>query len=257
MHVELRLSLSTLFGFLGALARVSGVIAFVPIPGLRDTPEASRVILALALTFVLIPVWPSPPAASISMGRLLLSAASELTIGLLIGLTVSMLLEGLQLAAQMVGLQAGYSYASTIDPNTQADSSVLQILVQLFAGMLFFALGFDRQVLQILFRSFESVPPAGYRLGLDAGEAVIRAAAGIFTTGLRLALPVLALTVLMDLAIAVLGRIQAQLQLIPLSFSLKMLAGLGMLASVLTFYPLALQTAGARAFNALSRFLNP
>ena len=257
MHAELRLSLSTLFGFLRVLARVSGVVAFVPIPGLRDTPEASRIILALALTFVLIPVWPSPPISSLSLGSLLFSAAGELSIGLLIGLTVSMLLEGLQLAAQMVGLQAGYSYASTIDPSTQADSSVLQILVQLFAGMLFFALGFDRQVLQILFHSFDSVPPAGYRSGLDAGQAVIRASAGIFTTGLRLALPVLALMVLLDLAIAVLGRIQSQLQLIPLSFSLKMLAGLGMLASALTFYPVVLQTAGTRAFTALSRFLSP
>jgi len=84
-----------------------------------------------------------------------------------------------------------------------------------------------------------------------------RAASGIFTTGLRLALPVLALMVLLDLAIAVLGRIQAQLQLIPLSFSLKMLAGLGMLASALTFYPMVLQTAGTRAFTTVSRFLNP
>ena len=256
MHAELRLSLSTLFGFLIVLSRVSGVVAFVPIPGLRDTPIASRVILALALTFVLIPVWPNPPADS-SIGRLLLWAAGELTVGLLIGLMVSMLLEGPQLAAQMVGLQAGYSYASTIDPNTQADSSVLQIMVQLFAGMLFFALGFDRRVLQILFRSFESVPPAGYPLGMEAGDAAIRAASGIFTTGLRLALPVLALMVLLDLAIAVLGRIQAQLQLIPLSFSFKMLAGLGMLASALTLYPLVLQTAGTRAFTAVSRFLNP
>src|ERR1700687_5986674 len=122
MHVEVRLSLSTLFGFLMVLARVSGVVAFVPIPGLWDTPIASRVILALALTFVLIPVWPSPPVDS-SMRQLSLWAARELTVGLLIGLTVSMLLEGLQLAAQMMGLQAGYSYASTIDPNTQADSS--------------------------------------------------------------------------------------------------------------------------------------
>ena len=62
---------------------------------------------------------------------------------------------------------------------------------------------------------------------------------------------------LLDLAIAVLGRIQAQLQLIPLSFSLKMLAGLGMLASALTFFPSVLQSAGVRAFTALANFLNP
>lgn len=255
MHGELRLSLAALYGFLIVLARVSGVIAFVPIPGLRDTPAASRVLLALALTFVLLPVWPTPAVEHSS--QLLLWGIGELAIGLLIGLTVSMLLEGLELASQMVGLQAGFSYASTIDPNTQADSSVLQILIQLFAGMLFFALGFDRQVIQILCRSFERLPPGGLRFGPEVADTIIHAGSGIFVTGLRLAMPVLALMLLLDLAIAVLGRIQAQLQLIPLSFSLKMLAGLGMLASALTFFPTVLQSAGARAFTALGHFLNP
>ena len=255
MHGELRLSLPALYGFLIVLARVSGVIAFVPIPGLRDTPAASRALFALALTFVLLPVWPAPAVEQSS--QLLLWGVGELAIGLLIGLTVSMLLEGLELASQMVGLQAGFSYASTIDPSTQADSSVLQILIQLFAGMLFFALGFDRQVIQILCRSFERLPPGGLRFGPEIAEATIHAGSGIFVTGLRLAMPVLALMLLLDLAIAVLGRIQAQLQLIPLSFSLKMLAGLGMLASALTFFPSVLQSAGARAFTALANFLNP
>ena len=32
------------------------------------------------------------------------------------------------MAAQVLGLQAGYAYASTIDPNTQADSGILLVL---------------------------------------------------------------------------------------------------------------------------------
>ena len=94
-------------------------------------------------------------------------------------------------------------------------------------------------------------------MDLKFADAIIHAGSGIFVTGLRLAMPVLALMLLLDLAIAVLGRIQAQLQLIPLSFSLKMLAGLGMLASALTFFPTVLQSAGERAFAALGHFLNP
>ena len=68
--------------------------------------------------------------------------------GLTIGVAVAFLLEGIQLAAQIVGLQAGYSFASTIDPTTQADTTTLQIMAQLLAGLLFFALGLDRQVLR-------------------------------------------------------------------------------------------------------------
>jgi len=53
MHANLTLNLSTLCGFLLVLARVSGLIAFVPIPGLAAGPDSSRIVLALALTVTL------------------------------------------------------------------------------------------------------------------------------------------------------------------------------------------------------------
>jgi len=258
MHAELHLNLPVLYGFLIALARVSGVVAFVPIPGLRDAPEAPRVVLALALTFVLLPVWPSMSMANdVSATGLAVAAAAEFSIGLLMGLTVAVLFEGIQLAAQMIGLPAGFSYASTVDPNTQADSSVLQIMMQLFAGLLFFGLRFDRQVIQILLRSFDTLPPGAYPFQALPYQAVVRMSSAIFTTGLRLALPVLALMALLDIAIAVLGRVQSQLQLLPLSFSLKMLGSLGMLAGASAFYPQVIESAGNRLFGALGRLLVP
>jgi flagellar biosynthetic protein FliR len=258
MHAELRLNLPLLYGFLIALARVSGVVAFTPIPGLRDAPQVPRVILALALTFVLLPAWPSVTAEeAASATGLAVSVVSEFSIGLLIGLTVSVLLEGIQLAAQMIGLPAGFSYASTVDPSTQADSSVLQIVMQLFGGLLFFALGFDRQVIRILLRSFEALPAGAYPFRALPYQTIVRMSSTIFTTGLRLALPVLALMVLLDIAVAVLGRVQAQLQLLPLSFLLKMLGSLGMLASALAFYPQLIESTGNRLFTALGRLLAP
>ena len=258
MHAELRLNLAILYGFLVVLARVSGMVAFAPIPGLKDGPPASRIVLALALTFVLLPAWASaPPGDLASPAKLATAAASELSIGLLIGLTVSVLLEGIALAAQMIGLPAGFSYASTVDPSTQADSSVLQILMQLFAGLLFFALGFHRQVILILLRSFGSLPAGKDPFRSLAPEAIVRMGSGIFVTGLRLALPVLALMVLLDISVAVLGRMQPQMQLLPLSFTLKMLGALGMLAGTLVYFPPVLEGGGARMFSSLARLLNP
>jgi flagellar biosynthesis protein FliR len=75
-----------------------------------------------------------------------------------VGVAIAFLLEGIQMAAQMIGLQAGYSFASTVDPSTQADTTSLQILAQLLAGSLFFAFGFDREIIRILAQSLVSVP---------------------------------------------------------------------------------------------------
>jgi flagellar biosynthetic protein FliR len=165
-------------------------------------------------------------------------------------------LEGVQLAAQVLGLQAGYSYASTVDPTTQADTTTLQLMSQLLAGMLFFAFGFDRTVLAALARSLQSAPDRALLLDGHALEAIVGLGAAIFTTGIQLAIPVLALLVLLDLAFAVLGRLHAQLQLLSLSFAIKMLTALAFLATVLSAYPAVFERSGAITFRVVDRVLN-
>ncbi len=267
MHVEFTFQLAALYGFLLALARVSGVLVFVPIPGFSAAPDASRVVLALALTIALFPIWPTlgierePRGPSLAAGRLLAAIAGETAFGATVGLVVAFLLEGVQMAAQVLGLQAGYSYASTVDPTTQADTTTLQLMAQLLAGTLFFAFGFDRQVLRALARSLESAagPGAGATRLLDAHATATIAGLGaaIFATGVRLAIPVLALLVLLDIAFAVLGRLHAQMQLLSLSFAIKMLVALAFLASVLAVYPAVFERTGVITFTVLDRVLHP
>lgn len=255
MHIDLTLNFSRLYGFLMALARVSGVIAFVPIPGVSAGPEASRIVLSLALTIALSPVWPRPVADSLLVGTFLGWIGAEAAFGLTVGVAVSFLLEGVQLAAQMIGLQAGYSFASTVDPSTQADTTSLQLLAQLLGGSLFFALEFDRQVIRILAKSFESNPAGNYAVNGSAIEAITRLGSSIFITGLQLAAPVLALLLLLDIAFAVLGRLTPQLQLLSLSFSIKMLAGMAFLTGILAFFPAVFARTGAFALQTLLRLV--
>jgi len=143
-----------------------------------------------------------------------------------------------------------------VDPATQADTTTLQMMAQLMAGSLFFALGFDRHVIQILARSFEAVPGGTYLVSGATVEAVTRLGSGIFVTGLQLALPVLALLLLLDIAFAVLGRLQTQLQLLSLSFAVKMLVALVFLGGILSLYPSVFEKFGAATFASLGKLLN-
>jgi flagellar biosynthetic protein FliR len=256
MHADLTLNFSRLYGFLLVLARVSGVIAFVPVPGVSSGPQASRIVLALALTIALFPVWPAPVVAAPVVGTLLGWMGAEAAFGLTVGVAIAFLLEGLQMAAQMIGLQAGYSFASTVDPSTQADTTSLQILAQLLAGSLFFAFGFDREIIRILAQSLVSVPGGTYALDISIVDAITHLGSAIFITGLQLAAPVLALLLLLDITFAVLGRLQQQLQLLSLSFSIKMLVGLAFLTGILSFFPGVFAKTSEGTFRTLLRLLN-
>src|SRR4029077_5156700 len=124
-----------------------------------------------------------------------------------------------------------------IDPNSEADSGILLVFAQLMAGMLFFAMGLDREVLRLFAHSLDRVPTGAYFFGRASAEPLIRLGAILFSVGVRLALPVVALLVMGDVALALMGRLNAQLQLLGLAFPAKMLTALLLLSWVSAVFP--------------------
>jgi flagellar biosynthetic protein FliR len=236
MGGELVLSIGTLLGFLLTLARVAGVFVFVPIPGIGSAINPARVLLALSITIALFPVWPHI-ATYPSAGLLVMWLIVEAALGIGIGLAVGFVTETFAVGAQVMGLQAGYGFASTIDPNTQADSGILVIFSQMAAGLLFFTTGLDREVLRVFARSLETYPAGSFVLTRGAGAQVLLAGSTMFSTGLRLALPMIAVMVMIDISLALLGRINAQLHLLTVAFPVKMLVCLAMLGWLALLFP--------------------
>ena len=255
--MPIELSLASVCGFLLVLARISGALVFVPLPGIHTAPETARVMLAGAVTLALAARWPVLDPASVSASRLTGWAVAEAAVGVAIGLAVAIVLETFVLAAQILGLQAGYAYASTIDPNTQADSGILLVFAQLAATLLFFAAGLDREMVRWFAWSLDKVPPGAYVFGPSAAQSLIHLAANLFSVGLRLAFPVLALLVMVDVALALLGRVNAQLQLLTLAFPAKMALTLLVLAWSSALFPRIMRELGDRAFATARQLLGP
>ena len=249
------LSIATLFSFLLVLARIGGCLVFVPLPGIKAVPELVRAGLGFAFTLALFSRWPIIDPAGITIGTFAAWLAAEAALGIAIGISVAIVLEAFGLAAQVLGLQAGYAYASTIDPNSEADASVLLVFSQLSAGMLFFALGLDREVLRLFAASLDKIPVGKYVLGPNVAQSVIHLGTNLFSTGIRLALPVVALLVMVDVALALLGRINQQLQLTSLAFPLKMLVALVMLAWLTVLFPRVLMELSGHVWISTRRML--
>ena len=237
MRSNLALSSGALYAFLLVLSRISGAFVFVPLPGTRNGADIARLFASLAVTIALLPVWPRFEAFPDSVSEVVVAVLGEAIFGLSIGLAVSLFSEMLAMAAQVVSTQAGFSYASTIDPTTSADSSLMVVIAQLLAGMLFLSLGLHREVIRIFGMSLVAHPPGSFHLEGRVVEALLHFSSQIFMVGLKLALPCVALLALIDISLALIGRVNAQLQLLSLAFPLKMLASLVLLALVAALYP--------------------
>jgi flagellar biosynthetic protein FliR len=254
MPAETGVGLPTLYGFLLVLARVSGVFALVPLPGFQSGPRLARIVLSVTITMALYPLWPRMDAPRADAARLLLWVLPEIGVGVTIGLGVALILEVFLMTAQILSLNAGFSFAQTIDPTTQAESGVLLVFAQLAGGMVFLALGLDREVIRTLAYSLET-HPAGAWITPPAAEALLRLGGDMLALAVRLALPCIALLVLADIALGLLGRLNAQLQLLTLSFPIKMTASLVLLGWVAALLPKLLAAYGGAVFGTLRQAL--
>ena len=254
MGGNLVLSVSTLLGFLLTLVRIAGVFIFIPIPGTTAIVNPARVMFALALTVALFPLWPHV-AANPSAGTFAMWILLEAALGTGIGLAIAFLMEAFTVGAQVLGMQAGFSFASMVDPNTQADSTVMIVFAQISAGLLFFATGLDREVLRIFARSLETCPAGTFQLSHGAAGQLLAMGSAMFSTGLRLALPMIAVLVMVDVSLALLGRVNAQLQLLHLAFPVKMMVGLAMMGWIALMLPALFRASASGALAAAQRLI--
>jgi flagellar biosynthetic protein FliR len=255
MGTELRLDAGTLYAFLLVLARVSGTFIFVPLPGIKAGPEAARAVLAVGLTFALVSRWPVVDASAVNVMLLTGWILAEAALGIAVGLAVAFLAEGFQMGAQIISLQAGYTFATTIDPTSGADSAVLLTVAQLAAGLLFFVTGLDREVLLAVAQSLSSQVPGHVALAPSMVNRLIQTGASIFTTGLRLALPLLSLLLMVEISLALLARLNSQLHLMMLAFPIKMLLSLALFAWLLVILPRAFAQSAGQAIQLVRALL--
>ena len=103
--------------------------------------------------------------------------------------------------------------------------------------------------------SFERFPAGSWTPSAVSLDGVVRLGSEMLSTGLRLALPVVAVLLLIDFALALLGRVQQQLQLLSLAFPVKMIAALALMAALAPVVPKMFGAAAERMLAELWRSL--
>jgi flagellar biosynthesis protein FliR len=223
-----------------ALCRSGSLFLIIQLPSARRAPAPARVLVAALLACLIAPVW-EPMVAELVQGQagglssfqLASFAWREILTGLCFGLAWSGITEVYAFGMQMLSIQAGFSYASMIDPTSEADSGLLLVIGQFISLLALLSLGYHLEFL----RSFLSVAPdfspvLPISMGL-AAELVIHLLREISLFALRISLPLISFLVVVDIVFVLLGKFNEKLQLISLSLGLKTLAALLLLASCL------------------------
>ncbi len=214
--------------FLVLLFRMVGVLAALPILGGRAVPPAVKLALALALSLVLTPIlrFGPIPTDPVLMGA---GAALEFLLGFVLGLVVRLLFSAFELAGELIGTQMGFSVLHLFDPLSSHQVPVIGQLHVLLASLVFLSMNAHMLLVQAIASSYEVLPPMGIGLSTELADAVLRLAQHMFLTALKIAAPVLAMIMLVNLAMAVLGRAIPQINVFIMSFPLTIACGLAVI----------------------------
>jgi flagellar biosynthetic protein FliR len=216
--------------------RIGSLMLFAPFLSSGSMPVQVKAGLTVALTALLYPVYGAVQLESSALGWVRV-CTGEVIVGLLLGLTLQFILEAAQTAGQILGVQAGFSLVSILDPQTQVDTPVISTLIQLITLLIFLQLNVHHWLLRGLAASFAYLPPGSVVLNLGVTTRLLQAAGAIWLVGLQIAAPVVVATMLIDITLGFLAKSSPQMPVLFLGLSIKTVVALTVLSGTLILWP--------------------
>lgn len=215
-----------LLPFLMLLARVGGLMIFVPFLSSTAIAPSIRVALSIGLSVLLFPLVQNEiPAAPESMPHVILFLAGELMIGLLFGFVGNLLMEGLQLAGHIIGFQMGLGIINVIDPQTQVETPVVSILQNVIGLLVFLSLNAHHWFIEAIVESYR-VAPHLIVPGNPLFQHLVESASQVFVLAVKVSAPVLVVLFIVDLIMGIVGRAAPQIHVLVVGMPAKSLAGM-------------------------------
>lgn len=215
--------------FVGSLLwpfmRISAMLMAIPVVGTRLVSVRVRIVLAMAITFLVMPLLPEMPAVDPLSAAGLTISVQQVLIGLAMGFTLQMVMAALTIAGEAIAMTMGLGFASMVDPANGVNVPVLSQFFLIMGTLMFLALGGHLMIIQLLVSSFNSLPISPIGIERESLLALVSFASQMFIGAVWIALPALISILVITLAMGVMTRAAPQLNIFSVGFPVTMLMG--------------------------------
>ena len=212
------------------LSRVAGIFTFNPIFSRNGVPNSVKAGSTLALALVMTAAggfeYTMPPG----LFPLVFDMLKELLVGAVLGIFVNIMLQVFSMAGEVVDMQLGLSMAKSYDP-TFGNAGLSTQFYSLWFMLYFFAVGGHKSYIQLFAMSYDSIPMGWSVINVNVFSIIVHYFETVLTLGLKLAMPVVAASLLTEFCVGVLMKAVPTIHVFVLNIQIKMLVGFVVLAA--------------------------
>jgi flagellar biosynthetic protein FliR len=213
-------------------ARMGGLMLVAPLWSMSTLPRMLRAALTVALAVSLLPHTPPVPDPE-RVVDIPLPLAMEFVVGVAVGLTAAVLVQGAAMAGEVVALQMSLSLGPALLPLPEAQVSGVGQLKTFLALLIYVGTGGHLTLITGLAGSLRALPPGAPWSGSDGAPGAAGLLSTMFTVALQTAAPVMVALLVTTVALAILGRAVPQLNTMLVSFPVSIAVGLIMVGATL------------------------
>jgi flagellar biosynthetic protein FliR len=213
------------------MTRVSALFIAAPVFGNRNIPTQLKAAMALIIGVLLTFSMPPIPASELSRDTLTLigKVASEFLVGIAISYSAYLLFAGIQLAGQIVDIQMGFGLVNVIDPQTNAQVSIIGQFYYLIAILVFLAINGHHVLLRAMGDSFHLIGPGAFSLAKAAtvtGPVIAEFFTKLLVIAFQIAGPAILTLFLTTVAMGVLSRTMPQMNIFIVGLPINVVVGM-------------------------------
>lgn len=213
------------FVFMLVFSRLGAMIMLMPALGEISVPTRVRLILALLLSGIMMPLvadtYSAIPLTVIGLG---IAVIYEILIGIFIGMSAQIVMSALHVAGNIIAMQTGLAFAQNVDPTQGTQSAIIASFLSMLAVTLIFATDLHHLLIAAMRDSYVLFKPGEVLPVGDFLQMAIKAVSGAFVLGVQLSAPFVVFGLVFYIGLGLLSKLMPQIQI----FFIAMPANIGL-----------------------------
>ncbi len=205
--------------------RITGLLITAPVIGTRSVPVRSRIIVAIVITSVLVPVISTIPSVDPVSAEGVIISIQQVITGMAMGLSMRVVFIALEVAGQAIGQLMGLMLASMVDPTNGNQVPIVGQFYLLLATLLFLTIDGHLIMIRVLADSFNTMPVSSKGISSNAAWEMVIWAGTILRTAVLIALPAMVSLLIVNLSFGIMTRSAPQLNIFAVGFPIMIILG--------------------------------